>query len=506
METEERKPLTEETVRDKIRGCFLGKNIGGTLGAPFEGQRKFQNVSFYTQELNGNPLPNDDLDLQLLWLVLAEYYGSENLTSRHFGDYWINAIIGPWGEYSNCRWNCLEGFYPPLSGACENDGLCYSNGAWIRSEVWACLCAGRPETAIRYAWIDASCDHKGDGIYAEMFVAALESAAFYCSDLRELLKIGLANIPPEGRLRECIELVIAGYDAGKDWKTVRSEVVERNSDIGWFQAAVDVPFVVLALLYGEGDFGKTVCLAVNCGDDTDCTAATAGAILGIVNGAAALPEKWISPIGDGIATLSLNRFALPLPVPKTVTELTERLLNLRRIGGIRDPRSLLPSEDFLSNEAAKAVWGRPEYELHFDLLFTALEAEFPCGPYAEAGKPCRIKFKVRNPITSTGVLKLRWMLPENWTASPPEMRLGIRNFCETAIECEVTPPEGAQLPATSYLYLEIRADDRACPIVVTVPLRNKQSFNFPRLELDSESRGWLHRSGLIRGINAVSGR
>ena len=113
---------------------------------------------------------------------------------------------------------------------------------------------------------------------------------------------------------------------------------------------------------------------------------------------------------------------------------------------------------------------------------------------------------MRNPITSTGVLKLRWMLPENWTASPPEMRLGIRNFCETAIECEVTPPEGAQLPATSYLYLEIRADDRACPIVVTVPLRNKQSFNFPRLELDSESRGWFHRSGLIRGINAVSGR
>ncbi len=49
------------------------------------------------------------------------------------------------------------------------------------------LCAGHPETAIRYAWMDASCDHKGDGIYAEMFIAAMEAAAFYCSDIRELL-------------------------------------------------------------------------------------------------------------------------------------------------------------------------------------------------------------------------------------------------------------------------------------------------------------------------------
>ena len=69
----------------KVRGCWLGKNIGGTLGAPFEGQQEFQDVSFYTQEnLNGNPEPNDDLDLQLIWLTLAEYYGiyKENLLEK----------------------------------------------------------------------------------------------------------------------------------------------------------------------------------------------------------------------------------------------------------------------------------------------------------------------------------------------------------------------------------------------------------------------------------------
>ncbi len=68
--------------------------MGGTLGAPFEGNTKLNELSFYTQEnLNGNPEPNDDLDLQLVWLNLAEYYGVYNLTPRLLGEYWINPHI-----------------------------------------------------------------------------------------------------------------------------------------------------------------------------------------------------------------------------------------------------------------------------------------------------------------------------------------------------------------------------------------------------------------------------
>jgi hypothetical protein len=54
--------------RDKVLGCWLGKNIGGTLGAPFECKRGVFPVEFYTQDTHGEPLPNDDLDLQLVWL------------------------------------------------------------------------------------------------------------------------------------------------------------------------------------------------------------------------------------------------------------------------------------------------------------------------------------------------------------------------------------------------------------------------------------------------------
>ena len=113
---------SKEIMRDKIHGCWIGKNIGGTLGAPMEGDTSMHDISWFVEEPGGNPLPNDDLDLQLLWLVMTEFYGLEHLTTRHFGEMWLHVIAGPWGEYSNCRYNCQLGFFPPLSGACENEG------------------------------------------------------------------------------------------------------------------------------------------------------------------------------------------------------------------------------------------------------------------------------------------------------------------------------------------------------------------------------------------------
>ncbi|MDD6484204.1 MAG: ADP-ribosylglycohydrolase family protein [Clostridiales bacterium] len=84
-------------------------------------------------------------------------------------------------------------------------------------------------------------------------------------------------------------------------------------------------------IYGEGDFGKSICIAAGCCEDGDCTAATLGEIMGIINGVDALPEKWIEPIGDEIKTISLN-LAMEtmgiISVPKTVTKLTDRVCNV----------------------------------------------------------------------------------------------------------------------------------------------------------------------------------
>lgn len=59
--------LNREELYDKINACWIGKNIGGTIGAPYEGKRELLNVTGFVTEA-GKPLPNDDLDLQLVWL------------------------------------------------------------------------------------------------------------------------------------------------------------------------------------------------------------------------------------------------------------------------------------------------------------------------------------------------------------------------------------------------------------------------------------------------------
>jgi len=320
--------LNLKEFRDKVSGCWTGKNIGGTLGAPFEGTKEMNDIDFYTQELSGAPAPNDDLDLQLAWLQALEENGVYQITPRLLGEYWMNHISASWNEYGVCKANIANGLYPPLSGSCNNETWKNSNGAWIRSEIWACLFPGDPDEAIRFAWMDACADHDGEGIYSEIFTVALESAAFVVSDLRELIRIGLSKIPSNSQVAQSIRLACEQYDKGVDFRSARETIVKLNETSGWFQAPMNLGFLIMGLLYGEGDFGRSCCLAVNCGDDTDCTAATVGSILGIIQGRKQIPERWTEPIGETIITCAINTFGME--TPKTISELTDRVIRLTK--------------------------------------------------------------------------------------------------------------------------------------------------------------------------------
>lgn len=156
--------LDFNTYRDKVRACWLGKNIGGTLGAPFEAVRGVLNVDYYTHDLSQGVLPNDDLDLQLIWLMAAEDYGTK-LNSEVLGEYWLTFVTADWSEYGAGKGNMRAGLVPPVSGRYENP-YGNSNGCFIRSEIWACLMPGHPELAVKYAFEDAIIDHTDEGVYA----------------------------------------------------------------------------------------------------------------------------------------------------------------------------------------------------------------------------------------------------------------------------------------------------------------------------------------------------
>jgi hypothetical protein len=139
-------------------------------------------------------------------------------------------------------------------------------------------------------------------------MATLESAAFVERDREKLLDFGLAGIPPEGGVARAIRAVTHARKAGKDWKEARAAVIEASKETGWFQAPRNIGFVVIGWLYGDGDFGKSICTAVNCGDDTDSTGATVGSMMALIGGTKAIPAKWREPIGDAIKPVATSGF------------------------------------------------------------------------------------------------------------------------------------------------------------------------------------------------------
>lgn len=477
--------------RDKVRGCWLGKNIGGTLGGPMEGKKETNEVEFYTHDLNGGPLPNDDLDLQMIWLVAAEFHGVCHLTPQILGEYWLNNIIGPWNEYSVCRFNIAKGLYPPLSGSTNNDVWKNSNGAWIRSEIWACLFPGCPDEAIRFAYMDACADHCGDGVYAEMFTAALESAAFVVDDVRELIRIGLAKIPDDCRVARSVNLVCECFDRGDDWLTARNKAVEDSSDLGWFQAPANVAFVVIGLLYGGCDFGGTVCRAVNCGDDTDCTAATAGAILGIMHGASGIPEKWIAPIGDGIKNIAINLFGRPQAacLPKTITALTDRVIRLADLSRYENP-ALFSLENekteipdgyraaLTDREAAREIWSYSPWQLTFPAPYGEITVDYENGAEIAAGETKKITVGLCRYMGVEDEVYFKWHMPDGWHADPPCGSSMVKSCWNSTFTHTVRA--GEFVDNIMYVTLEVRLSGRMNPTLFQVPFLQTGNASYPK--------------------------
>ena len=310
--------------KDKILGCLYGKNIGGTLGAPFECYRGVYDVTIYTQDTS-KPIPNDDVDLQLVWLRAVELEKGR-LDSHVLAEYWSTYISASLSEYGTGKNNFRMGIRPPLSGHLRNRNR-DSNGAWIRTEIWACLAAGHPDVAVRYALEDAMVDHSGEGVYSAIFLAAMQSAAFVESDPYKLISIGLSYIPEDCGITKGVHTVMECKEKGMDWKQARKalfqavpgsfgmmggyykgQIPEEDVPVGenGYDAPSNVGIIIIGLLYGEGDFGRSICLATNCGEDTDCTAGSLGALLGIISGKSNLPEKWVKGCSDEISTWCLR--------------------------------------------------------------------------------------------------------------------------------------------------------------------------------------------------------
>ena len=443
--------LNQEKLKDKMYACWLGKNIGGTIGTPFEGKRQINHITGFTSP-KGEPLPNDDLDLQLGWLDAIEKYGAERVNEGLLGEVWLDYITPHWSEYGICKANMRSGLLPPLSGEYNNPWK-DSNGAWIRTEIWASLMPACPNTAIRYSYYDACVDHgMAEGTMGAIFVEAMESAAYVISDLRELIDIGLSKIPADSRVARAVRTAVAAYDSGVTWEEACEQVREDSRDIGWFEAPANIAYTVIGLLYGEGDFKKTICVAVGCGDDTDCTGATAGSLMGIMYGTAIIPKDWQEYIGDRIITISLNNGDMYPRPPATCEELTRRVMaagqEMARRGGVTigDGPDSWTKEDldaFRGREFVEEMLSVSRYNYRGNFGTGEWLVEYDRQPDVAPGESIRVKLTLHNPTTLQQSYDVHWLLPEGWTVSG-------RNHLTTFTAPDRRLPDGGcvDIPAT----------------------------------------------------------
>ncbi len=502
------------TYHDKVKACFLGKNIGGTLGAPFECYRGVFDIDFYTQDLKGKPAPNDDLDLQLVWLNAVERY-SNRVNAQILAEYWLSYITPSWAEYGACKNNLRTGLCPPFSGYVNNLNR-DSCGAFIRSELWACLAPGHPQIAARYAYEDASVDHSHEGVYAAVFTAAMQSAAFSETDRERLIEIGLSYIPQDSGVARAVKMVAEHHQKGIDWKQTREDLLVtfpstfgllsgtytpeqgkalKKARIG-YDAPCNVGITILGWYYGEGDFGKSLCLAAGCGEDADCTAATLGALLGIIGGTQSIDAKWVEPIGNHIETLSINLADHDCDIPKTIDVLAERIirqtplfLGAELCDTVHSEKGYtihLLSGEALSNcdkkkgafdvENFQEVLDRQPFTLTVENTLFEAVLDFHEPPYLTAGGQKKFTLRLKNRFLSQQFIRLKWFLPDGFAVSPSaDMSISLEqyhgNIGRAQTEWTISVPECLIRPQYE-LILELAVNGRHTRAFIPVTLLN----------------------------------
>ena len=308
-------------MRERVYAGWVGKSIGGSLGMPYEGVAG--PIELDLEQSGLEPVANDDLELQLLWLHALEEDGFADIAGS-LERAWLAHQEFHVDEYAIALQNLRRGISAPLSGY-HGNWFERGMGAAIRSEIWACLSPGDPQTAARLAHLDACVDHCGEGIEAEKLLAAMQSLVLVGTPLRDAIAESSAVLRVESRFRPLIEQLVGLPPDRLDDLQAFAELMAPVNHHNFTDCLMNVGYTLWALLAGRGDFDQTMRRVIRCGQDTDCTAATAGATLGMMGGLAAIPEKHRRRATDAVV---VSPHLAGLGLPATLEELSDRVLSL----------------------------------------------------------------------------------------------------------------------------------------------------------------------------------
>lgn len=482
----------------------MGKNAGGTLGAPLEevwGRPEPFDIDWYP-ELPEGGIPNDDLEMQLVWLAALTEVGP-GLKAADLARYWLTHIGYNWDEYGLSKTNLRRGLVPPISGS-FNNWFVDCMGCPIRSEIWACVAPGNPRVAARYAYEDAICDHAGgESVYGELFNVATQSAAFVVSDLELLLDIGLSYIPADSATALAIRVAREAHAEGVDWQAARERILAAVPNRVAQYSPINLGFQVLGMLYGR-DFGDALCITVNAGYDTDSSGASIGSLLGIVAGRSGLPERWLEPFGEEIATNESWGGVRHISdgvaaIPTTLSELVDQIITQAQIVAaahqipVVDGR-LSVAEDLFADESVRELWSRSATTIEFDHHEVRVAVDHLDDPVVLPGRPKSLRVTLTNPHPDPVTATVDWLLPTGWQAPDP-VTLTLEPQASSA-PIDTTIGVGDPVAGSQTAYLAVHLAGHPTPPATPVTLVGAEAWQVTgALEAEPTPSDWTAATG-----------
>jgi hypothetical protein len=343
-----------DTYVDKVQGAWLGKMIGVTFGAPWEFRYQGTPIGFditdwplspthmkgYRKRAIGKPgdwnpitneadnqrvdlnldfildaekthagigIPdNDDVYINLLFLYCLRRYGIDvdPVTVAHE---WDKKIRQVWHANDAGLSNIRKGILPPDSGSPRYNVHADDIDFQIEADIFGMIAPGMPQVSNSYSERMGHIMNYGDGVYGGMFVAAMYTQAFFAKDIREVVDNGSQAIPAQSQYAQTIHDVIQWHDQyPNDWLKTWHLVQAKWGEVDHCPEGYKKPFnidaklngayIVMGLLYGDGDWYKTMNYATRAGQDADCNPANAAGILGTLIGAHAIPKEYTEPV------------------------------------------------------------------------------------------------------------------------------------------------------------------------------------------------------------------
>jgi hypothetical protein len=248
--------------------------------------------------------PDDDIHYAITGELVLERYGRE-FTPQQAIDMLLDLtpVSFLWSAGRSMFRTALFGLSPSFTALYGNPSR-QSLGGQIRCDPWGWAAPGDPPLAARMAYRDAANSQVRNGIYSAIFFSVLMASALVERDVRAALATAESYMPPQSRFAEMLQFVRAECAVQGSWEGVNEAIYGRYG-VETRVANHSLPnaaIVVMALLKGEGDFGRTIGLSVMAGLDTDCNGATAGSVMGCVLGTEGIPAHWTDPLNDRIRT------------------------------------------------------------------------------------------------------------------------------------------------------------------------------------------------------------